>query len=153
MTDHAAPSAPLPAPSDDTAERLARLRLIRSPKVGPVTYRRLIAEYGSGADALAALPQIAAKAGVSGYAVYSKSAAQAEIRAAQSCAARALFLGEAAYLQPLPHCPMPRLFCGPLAILTCSPAPLLAWSARAMRQPLGCGRRALWHATWAKRGL
>ena len=64
MTDHAAPSAPLPAPSDDTAERLARLRLIRSPKVGPVTYRRLIAEYGSGADALAALPQIAAKAGV-----------------------------------------------------------------------------------------
>lgn len=97
MTDHAAPSAPLPPPSDDTAERLARLRLIRSPKVGPVTYRRLIAEYGSGADALAALPQIAAKAGVSGYAVYSKSAAQAEIRAAQSCAARALFLGEAAY--------------------------------------------------------
>ena len=97
MTDHAAPSAPLPAPSDDTAERLARLRLIRSPKVGPVTYRRLIAEYGSGAYALAALPQIAAKAGVADYAAYSKSAAQAEIRAAQSCAARALFLGEAAY--------------------------------------------------------
>ena len=101
MTDHAAPSAPLPAPlpapSDDTAERLARLRLIRSPKVGPVTYRRLIAEYGSGADALAALPQIAAKASVADYAAYSKSAAQAEIRAAQNCAARALFLGETAY--------------------------------------------------------
>ena len=89
MTDHAAPYAPLPAPSDDTAERLARLRLIRSPKVGPVTYRRLIVEYGSGADALAALPQITAKAGVADYAAYSKSAAQAEIRAAQNCAAQA----------------------------------------------------------------
>ena len=92
MTDHAAPSAPLPAPSDDTAERLARLRLIRSPKVGPVTYRRLIAEYGSGADALAALPQIAAKASVSGYAVYSKFAAQAEIsRGGKLCGPRPVF--------------------------------------------------------------
>lgn len=104
MTDHAA----LPLATDDRAERLARLRLIRSPRVGPMTYRRLIAEHGSGAAALAALPQIAAQSGVTGYTPYSATSAQTEIRAAQNIGAKALFLGEAGYpaaLAALPDAP------------------------------------------------
>jgi DNA processing protein len=39
------------------------LRLIRSRRVGAVTFHRLIAEHGSARAALAALPAIAAAAG------------------------------------------------------------------------------------------
>ncbi|MBL4926532.1 DNA-processing protein DprA [Fuscibacter oryzae] len=43
------------------------LRLIRSRRVGPATFYRLLAEHGSVAAALAALPGIARSAGVDGY--------------------------------------------------------------------------------------
>ncbi|WP_339861199.1 DNA-processing protein DprA [Paremcibacter congregatus] len=45
------------------AEKLARLRLIRTENVGPVTFRHLIARYGSAAEALDALPGLARKGG------------------------------------------------------------------------------------------
>ncbi|MEM1341822.1 MAG: hypothetical protein AAGF68_05845, partial [Pseudomonadota bacterium] len=35
-----------PPPSQKGQDRLARLRLIRSHRVGPSTYRRLLAEHG-----------------------------------------------------------------------------------------------------------
>lgn len=117
MTDHAA----LPPATDDRAERMARLRLIRSPRVGPITYRRLIAEHGSGAAALAALPQIAAQSGVAGYTPHSLTSAQTEIRAAQKIGAKALFLGEADYptaLAALPDAPPFLWAMGDLGLLT-----------------------------------
>ena len=46
------------------AEALAMLRLIRSRRVGPVTWHRLVADHGSAMAALAALPGIASAAGV-----------------------------------------------------------------------------------------
>jgi DNA processing protein len=46
---------------------LDRLRLIRSRRVGPVTWHRLVSEHGSPAAALAALPDIARAAGVDDY--------------------------------------------------------------------------------------
>ena len=45
---------------DDVA---ARLRLIRTPGVGPVTYRQLIARFGTAEAALAALPDLARRGG------------------------------------------------------------------------------------------
>lgn len=45
------------------AERLAWLRLSRTQNVGPVTFAQLIKRYGSAGDALAALPEIAHRAG------------------------------------------------------------------------------------------
>ncbi|MGP3695728.1 DNA-processing protein DprA [Rhodobacter sp. NSM] len=48
-------------------ERVDRLRLIRSRRVGPATYRRLMAEHGSATLALEALPAVAAAAGIEGY--------------------------------------------------------------------------------------
>jgi DNA processing protein len=40
-----------------------RLRLIRSPNIGPVSYRQLIARFGTAAKAIEALPDLAARRG------------------------------------------------------------------------------------------
>ena len=44
-------------------QRLAWLRLIRSDNIGPVTFRELINHFGSAAEALAAVPDLARKGG------------------------------------------------------------------------------------------
>ena len=43
------------------------LQLIRSRRIGPVTFHRLVADHGGVEAALAALPDIAKAAGVEGY--------------------------------------------------------------------------------------
>jgi DNA processing protein len=45
------------------AERLDRLRLIRSDNVGPRTFRSLVGHFGSAREALAALPELAQRGG------------------------------------------------------------------------------------------
>lgn len=50
-------------PTLDERERLDWLQLIRTPKIGPITFHQLITRYGSAADALAALPDLSTKAG------------------------------------------------------------------------------------------
>lgn len=57
-----------PAPSRASARnvtdpRTARLRLIRTPRIGPVTYRHLIARFGTAEAAIEGLPDLAAKGG------------------------------------------------------------------------------------------
>ena len=47
----------------DRAERLDWLRLIRSENVGPITFRQLLARFGSVAAALDALPEMARRGG------------------------------------------------------------------------------------------
>jgi DNA processing protein len=44
-------------------DRIARLQLLRSPRVGPATYRRLMAAHGTAAEALRALPDLARSKG------------------------------------------------------------------------------------------
>lgn len=44
------------------AEAFARIRLLRSPNIGPVSYRQLIARFGTAAAALDALPDLASRA-------------------------------------------------------------------------------------------
>jgi DNA processing protein len=44
-------------------DRLDKLRLIRSAKIGPVSYVQLIQRFGTAAAALEALPQLAARGG------------------------------------------------------------------------------------------
>lgn len=79
------------------AATLDWLRLARSRRVGPATFIRLLREHGSATAALAALPRIAAEAGVPAYAACSRAAAEAEWHAAEAAGARALFLGAADY--------------------------------------------------------
>lgn len=47
----------------DETEHIAWLRLIRSENVGPITFRQLLSRFGTAERAVAALPDLAAKAG------------------------------------------------------------------------------------------
>ncbi len=88
-----APARPL-----NPAEKLDWLRLIRSENVGPVTFYQLLARYGSAAAALAALPDIARRAGRQrGLAQYSKAGAERELEALGRAGARLVAWGEPDY--------------------------------------------------------
>jgi DNA processing protein len=47
----------------DQAEQMARLRLIRTRNIGPMTYGLLMRRYGSATDAVAAIPAMAKRGG------------------------------------------------------------------------------------------
>ncbi|MDP5085812.1 MAG: DNA-processing protein DprA [Yoonia sp.] len=83
-----------PTTEEDTVNRL---RLLRSRRVGVATYHRLIAEHGTAADALRALPLIAQAAGVSDYTVCPEGVALAELKAGKSAGARLLIAGTPDY--------------------------------------------------------
>jgi len=91
--------APIPLfdapPSQD--ELFSRLRLSRSRRVGPATFRRLIVEHGSAQAALGALPDIARAAGDADYTVADEATIRREIRAARKHGARLLTLGAPGY--------------------------------------------------------
>ena len=87
------------------AEMFARLRLARSRRVGPATFRRLIAEHGCGIAALEALPGHAAKAGDTGYAPADDADIRREIKAAKAQGARLLALGVPGYPARLAQIP------------------------------------------------
>jgi DNA processing protein len=84
-------------PPTTEEDRLSWLRLIRSPRVGPTTFHRLMAEHGSAAAALDALPQVAKAAGVDTYTPFTPEQAQAEIELARGKGARMLCFGTEAY--------------------------------------------------------
>jgi DNA processing protein len=87
---------PAALPADDDALR-DWLRLARSRRVGPATFIRLMREHGSAAASLAALPGVAAAAGVRDYAVASRADVEAEWRAGIAAGARLLALGTPDY--------------------------------------------------------
>lgn len=91
----ASPPAFAAKPSQD--EMFARLRLARSRRVGPATFRRLLTEHGTATAALEALPAIAAAAGDTSYRPATEAEARAEIRAARKAGARLLTPGTADY--------------------------------------------------------
>ncbi|MEO0678012.1 MAG: DNA-processing protein DprA [Pseudomonadota bacterium] len=107
---------PLPPISEE--ECLVRLRLLRSRRVGPATFHKLIRDHGSARAALEALPEIAQRAGERGYEVCAPGVAEAEMRAARKARARPLWIGEAGYpalLSEVPDAP-PLLWArGPLS--------------------------------------
>ncbi|ATX66817.1 DNA-processing protein DprA [Roseinatronobacter bogoriensis] len=84
-------------PPTSEEDRLSWLRLIRSPRVGPTTFHRLMSEHKSAEAALDALPEIARSAGADHYAPCPKEAAEAEIDLARAKGARMLCLGTEAY--------------------------------------------------------
>jgi DNA processing protein len=96
MTDRATPGRAI-APPASRQERVDWLRLIRSRRVGPATFYRLVDECGSAAEALRALPEIAAGAGEAAYRVCPEGVAEAEIRAGEKIGARLLAFGAAEY--------------------------------------------------------
>ena len=77
--------------------RVARLRLIRSAGIGPVTYRQLIARFGDAEAAIDALPSLAARGGGRPPAVADAAVAEREIARVEQLGARHLFIGDPAY--------------------------------------------------------
>jgi DNA processing protein len=92
MTD-----TPLPAPPASESEAIVWLQLIRSRRVGPGTFRRLLDEFGGAAQALAALPDIARKAGVSKYTACARDLAAREYETGTALGARLICLGSPRY--------------------------------------------------------
>ncbi len=76
---------------------LTRLRIIRTPGVGPLTYQRLIARHPDPAEALDALPAIATAGGRTSLDVHPAAAAERELAALDRMGARLLFLGDDDY--------------------------------------------------------
>lgn len=99
----------IPAPCDThAADPVDRLRLIRSRRVGAVTYHRLVAEHGSVAAALAALPDVARAAGVEEYSPCPVEVARHEMAQARLAGARMVVPGDGLYpalLAQLPDAP------------------------------------------------
>jgi DNA processing protein len=74
-----------------------RLRLVRTPGIGPVTYRQLVARFGSAAEALAAVPDLARRGGGKAPQLFSRDAAEREIARIEKFGARWLAVGQALY--------------------------------------------------------
>ena len=72
------------------AEAFARIRLLRSPNVGPVSYRQLLQRFGSAEAALTALPDLVQRGG-SGYTPASEERVASEVQAVRAAGARYLF--------------------------------------------------------------
>jgi DNA processing protein len=78
--------------------QMDRLRLIRTPHVGPVAYRQLLQRFGSAARALEALPDLAARGGgAARFRPADVRAIEAEVARVARLGARYCFLGEADY--------------------------------------------------------
>ena len=88
------------------------LRLLRSRRVGPSTFFRLMGECGSAAAALDELPKIARDAGITDYEPCPLAAVRSEIRAGQIAGARLVAYGSTDY---------------PKALMDIADAPPLLW--------------------------
>lgn len=79
-----------PAPSLTQDEAFARIRLLRSPNIGPISYRQLLTRFGTARAALDALPDLAARDG-KGYRIASEAQVSAEVAALRSAGGRYVF--------------------------------------------------------------
>nr|WP_310498817.1 DNA-processing protein DprA [Sandarakinorhabdus sp.] len=78
------------------ADAVARLRLIRTESIGPVTYRQLVARFGDAETAIRALPDLARRGGRS-LSVCPANVAEDEIAGLNALGAQLLFLGTPDY--------------------------------------------------------
>ena len=84
-----------------SSDLVDRLRLVRSPGIGPVTYRQLIARFGSASAALEAVPDLAARGGGKAPRIVDRRYAEAEIARIEAFGGRYLVLGQGLYPRAL----------------------------------------------------
>ena len=77
-------------------EAFARIRLLRSPHIGPVSYRQLLGRFGNACAALEALPDLAARGGRN-YRAVPADRIEREVAAVKAAGARYLFHDSAEY--------------------------------------------------------
>lgn len=92
---HPSTHPPLPPTTED--ERLSWLRLLRSRRVGPSTFWRMLSEHGSASAALQALPEVARAAGLKDYAPCPAASAEQELARGRSLGAVLLARGAPGY--------------------------------------------------------
>ncbi|ESQ84104.1 hypothetical protein AEAC466_10180 [Asticcacaulis sp. AC466] len=80
----------------DPSERIARLRLARTQRIGPVHFGRLMLRFGSAVNALEALPLLVKRSGGS-LTPYPIARLDAELARADAAGARLVVLGDADY--------------------------------------------------------
>ena len=109
-----------------TEDRIARLQLIRTPNIGPVSYRQLLRRFGDPVAAIAALPDLARQGG-GAIKIWPRAEAERELGEAARRGARHLFLG-------LPDYPalLAELETAPPAVILAGNAALLDRPAVAM---------------------
>ncbi|MBY5987610.1 DNA-processing protein DprA [Roseovarius atlanticus] len=105
MSEELHPSTHPPLPPTTEDDRVAWLRLLRSRRVGPATFHRLMQEHGSAQAALEALPEVARAAGVENYAACPVGVAEAELKAGAALGARLIFIGTPDYPDLLAETP------------------------------------------------
>lgn len=121
MTEDKHPSTHPLLPPTTEDDRISWLRLLRSRRVGPSTFYRLLAEHGDIRAALAALPEVARKAGAKDYEPFSVGQADAEFSQARKAGARLICRGEADYpdlLAQIPDAPPALWAKGDIAVLS-----------------------------------
>jgi DNA processing protein len=84
-------------------DQLDRLRLIRSPNIGPVSYRQLIARFGTAKAALEALPDLVMRGGGKNAVLADARLVEREIAAVGATGAKYLFLDDPDYPELLGH--------------------------------------------------
>jgi DNA processing protein len=84
-------------------DQFDRLRLIRSPNIGPVSYRQLIARFGNATNALDALPDLVMRGGGKNFALADPRVIEREMAAVAAFGARYLFLDDPDYPELLMH--------------------------------------------------
>lgn len=84
-------------------DQFDRLRLIRSPNIGPVSYRQLIARFGNAKAALEALPDLVLRGGGKSLVVANPRLVEREMASVAACGARYLFLDDADYPELLTY--------------------------------------------------
>lgn len=111
--------------TDDTT---ARLRLIRTPSIGPVSYRQLLARFGSATAALDALPDLARRGGGRVPEPPPLAAVERERRLVEKLGARLLFLGDPDYpplLAEIDNAPAVLTIRGDLSLVPRTPVALV----------------------------
>ena len=84
------------APALSQGEAFARIRLLRSPHIGPVSYAQLLGRFGGAANALEALPDLARKGGRE-YRAAPSDRIEREVEAVRKAGARYLFHDQPSY--------------------------------------------------------
>jgi DNA processing protein len=108
MSDAEKQLGPSPAPLEkrvlSDVERLDWLRLIRSENIGPLTFQRLLARFGSVAAALEGLPELVRHGGrPQGIRICTRASAEREVQAAAAIGARLVAFCEPDYPPLLAH--------------------------------------------------
>jgi DNA processing protein len=83
------------------SDLLDRLRLIRTPGIGPIAFRQLLLRFGKASAALEAIPDLARRGGGSAPRIFPIASAEREIAAVEALGARYLSIGQGLYPRSL----------------------------------------------------